>query len=80
MKVEFQLNLIGTFYILVAVGLVAAFVFGLINTGFIASTISSPGDTISWLLLSAALTGSLIAVLLLVPVVRRIFKAFMPSA
>ena len=82
MKLEFELNLMGIVYLIIAVGLVTAMLYGFVNAGYIAtgSMVTGPSSWIGWLLFSAALSGGLIAVGLLVPVVRRLFKAFMPSA
>lgn len=81
MKVEFELNLMGTFYLLVAVGLVTSawLAFGAsVGLGQIAE--NGRKDWGNWLLFTTVLTSGLVAVGLLVPVVRRLFKAFMPSA
>jgi len=77
MKLEFELNVMGVVYILIAVALVAgaitAFVF---TSNFLIEYRDPFSGFISVLILSAGL----VAVGLLVPVIRRIFKAFMPSA
>jgi ABC-type transport system involved in cytochrome c biogenesis permease subunit len=83
MKVEFELNLMGIFYILVAVGLMvgAALLFGLlpgITENVRQGKVYGKNNWESWALFTTFLTIGLIAVGLLVPVVRRIFKAFMP--
>jgi len=83
MKVEFELNLMGIFYILVAVGLIvgAALLFSLlpgITENVNQGKVYGKYNWESWELFTTFLTIGLIAVGLLVPVVRRIFKAFMP--
>jgi len=85
MKVEFELNVMGIFYILVAVGLMvgAALIFGLLP-GFTENIAQGKGygknNWESWALFTLTLTGGLVAVGLLVPVVRHMVKAFIPSA
>ena len=81
---EFELNVMGPFYILVAVALVTAAV-SIFSTlpdlrGQASQTYTQSDKLVIWSLFTLTLTGGLIVVLLLVPVVRRIFKAFMPSA
>lgn len=81
MKIELELNLMGIFYILVAcciiAGAVVAFV---VSTGFITTNTGNLDGKTIWvngaLFITLIVTG-VIGIGLLVPVVRRIFKAFM---
>lgn len=77
MKVEFELNLMGLVYLLVAVGLVSVAVSAFAGSVGLAHVAENrQRDWTSWLTFTAALSGGLVAVGLLVPVVRRVFKAF----
>jgi uncharacterized membrane protein YjdF len=82
MKIEFEFNVMGTLYILVAVGIIvgALAIFSLLP-GFTENIAQGRGygknNWESWALFTLTLTAGLVAVGLLVPVVRRIFKAFM---
>jgi hypothetical protein len=77
MKLEFELNVMGIVYILIAVALVAGAI-----TAFVTTTkfLIEYRDPFSGFISVLILSSGLVAVGLLVPVVRRIFKAFMPSA
>jgi hypothetical protein len=77
MKVEFELNLMGVVYLLIAVGLVAGAVAAFVTS---TQTLIQFHDPLSVFLSVLILSTGIVAVGLLVPVVRRIFKAFMPSA
>jgi|LakMenEpi03Aug12_release.lakeMendotaPanAssembly.Ray.scaffolds.fasta_scaffold5461082_1 hypothetical protein len=79
MKVEFELNLMGVVYLLVAVGLVSSAVAMFSSSVGLAQVAENrQRDWVSWLSFTALLAGGLVAVGLLVPVVRRVVKAFMP--
>jgi hypothetical protein len=75
MKVEFELNLMGIVYLVLTVGLVASAVIGLLEALSMTHYQTTKG-WLGWLMFSAALTGGLIAVGLLVPVVKRLVRAF----
>lgn len=78
MKVEFDLNFMGVVYLLVAIGLIVGVVVSVVDSSSIINTnLSNPLNIV---LLTTAILGGLIALGLLVPVIRRLFKAFMPSA
>lgn len=78
MKVEFDLNFMGVVYLLIAIGLIVGVVVSVVDSSSIINTnLSNPLNIV---LLTAAILGGLIALGLLVPIVRRMVKAFMPSA
>ena len=77
MKVEFDLNFMGVVYLLVSIGLVVGAVFAL---GASIPSLRQFHDPLNIFLNVLLLSVGLVAVGLLVPVVRRLFKAFMPSA
>jgi hypothetical protein len=77
MKVEFDLNFMGVVYLLVAVGLVAGAVAAFVTT---TKVLISYHDPLTIFLSVLVLSAGIVAVGLLVPVIRRLFKAFMPSA
>jgi hypothetical protein len=77
MKVEFDLNSMGIVYLFIAVGLVASAVLAL---GTSIPSLERNHDLFSIFLSILILSVGIVAVGLLVPVVRRLFKAFMPSA
>jgi hypothetical protein len=80
MKLEFELNVMGILYILIAGGLITAIVVSIVDASSIANFSSFTTSPIAIVLFSVSILGGLIALGFLVPVVRRIFKAFMPSA
>jgi hypothetical protein len=77
MKVELDLNFMGIFYLLVAVGLVYFAVMAFIGAPTASHSLNSPLNIFLFVLQIAV---GIVAVGLLVPVIRRLFKAFMPSA
>ena len=83
MIVEFELNLMGMLYLFITVGLVCGVYLLLAGTltfaqkGIISRDEKS--DWLNWLYFSLMLTGSFVCVGLLFPVVRHLFKAYMPS-
>jgi len=80
MKLEFELNIMGILYILIAGGLITAIVVSIVDASSIANAGSWTTSPIGIVLFSVSILGGLIALGFLVPVVRRIFKTFMPSA
>jgi FtsH-binding integral membrane protein len=77
MKVEFDLNFMGVVYLLLAVGLVYFAVMAFIGAPTASHSLNSPLNIFLFVL---QITVGIVAVGLLVPVIRRLFKAFMPSA
>ena len=79
MKIEVDLNVMGLVYLVLTVGLVAAAVGGLLEA-FSMTHYQTTKGWLGWLMFSAALTGGLIAVGLLVPVVKRLVRALTGGA
>jgi FtsH-binding integral membrane protein len=73
MKVEFDLNFMGVVYLLIAVGLVVAIVFAL---GASIPSLRQFRDPLNIFINILILASGVVAIGLLVPVVRRLFKAF----
>jgi len=78
MKLEFDLNFMGIFYLLLAVTLV--FMAVLIFTTLPQFSSAFPFDPLHKFIYVLQITAAVVMVLFLVPVIRRLFKAFMPSA
>jgi len=77
MKVELDLNFMGVVYLLVAVGLVYFIVKLFLDVPEATHSLNNPLNIFLFVLQIAV---GIVAVGLLVPVIRRLFKAFMPSA
>jgi hypothetical protein len=83
MKVEFDLSFMGVVYLLVAIGLITLAVSLFLGGGTFLERqggITALGYPVPAMVFIPTILGGIIALGLLVPVVRRLFKAFMPSA
>jgi hypothetical protein len=78
MKIEFDLNVMGLVYLFIAVGLVLAVVVAVVDSVSISRfSLSNP---VYASMFAASIVGGVVALGLLVPVIRRLVRAFMPSA
>jgi heme A synthase len=77
MKIEFNLSFMGIFYLLLSVGLVYFAVMAFIGAPTASHSLNSPLNIFLFVL---QITAGIVAVGLLVPLIRRLFKAFIPSA
>jgi len=83
MKVEFDLNFMGVVYLLVSIGLITLAVSLFLGGGRFLEReggITALGYPVPAMIFIPTMLVGIVAVGLLVPVVRRLFKAFMPSA